>query len=257
MDVDEVLEQLGLSKTEAKVYRCLLEESPLPAATVADRAGASRSSVYLILRSLADKGLIEAGAGYGSRYHAAPPDQALAALLERERAELRAHEQHVDQVLPQLVELFDRCAGQDGEVVEILRTPKVVAERFDRLQSEAVETIDVMIQGPIEVGGSNEAEAAALRRGVRVRVVYGRRVLADPEVSRYLDEWASAGEQARCYPGDLPMKFALFDSHTVVMPLSGPSSGGVAAIIVRHPELAAALEMVFSSLWHQAEPLKP
>jgi HTH-type transcriptional regulator, sugar sensing transcriptional regulator len=255
MDVAPVLELLGLSKTEAKVYWLLLGEPPLPAATIADLTRTSRSSVYLVLRSLADKGLVEAGAGYSSRYHAAPPQQALPALLERERAELRTREQHVDQVLPQLSERFDNSTGEDGEILELLRTPRVVGERFDRLQSEARHTIDIVVRGPIQVGGVNEAETAALRRGVRTRAIYDRSVLTDPSVTRHLDAWTAQGEQARWYANDLPMKFAVFDSHTVLMPLVSPTVQGVAAIVVRHRELAAGLEFLFATLWAEAEPL--
>jgi HTH-type transcriptional regulator, sugar sensing transcriptional regulator len=256
MDVEPVLELLGLSKTEAKVYRCLLGESALPAASIADLTRTSRSSVYTVLRSLADKGLVEAGAGYSSRYHAAPPQQALPALLERERAELRTREEHVDQVLPELTELFDNRAGEGGEILELLRTTKVVGERFDRLQSEARHTINVVVRGPIEIGGENEEEVAAMRRGVRTRAIYDRSSLADPSVSKYLDDWTAEGEQARWYAEDLPMKFAVFDSHTVLMPLVAPAVQGVAAIVVRHRELAAGLEFLFATLWEAAEPLE-
>ena len=256
MDTESLLEQLGLSKTEAKVYLCLLGEAPLPAATIADRTGTSRSSVYLVLRSLVDKGLIDAGAGYSSRYHAAPPDRALAALLEREQQELENRRQQVEQVLPDLSTLFEQSTGADGELVEILRTPSLVGQRFDRLQSEARESIDVVVRGPLQVGGSNEAELGALRRGVQARAIYDNAILADPVVAKNLSSWTSGGEQARVYPGALPMKFALFDAHTVVMPLVAPGVTGVVAIIVRNHELAAALEFLFDTLWSASEPLK-
>src|SRR3954447_23275627 len=128
-ETEALLEDLGLSKTEAKVYLCLLGEAPLPAATIADRTATSRSSVYLILRSLVDKGLIDAGAGYSSRYHAAPPDRALAALLERDRLELDNRRQQVKRMLPDLTTLFEQNSRADGELVEILRTPSLVGER--------------------------------------------------------------------------------------------------------------------------------
>lgn len=256
METEALLEDLGLSKTEAKVYLCLLGQAPLPAATIADRTGTSRSSVYLILRSLVDKGLIDAGAGYSSRYHAAPPDRALTALLERERIEHENRKHQVEQVLPDLTELFEQSSGADGEIVEILRTPSLVGERFDRLQSQAEKTIDIVVRGPLQVGGSNEAELAALRRGVRARAIYADAILTDPVVARGLGAWTGEGEQARVYPGELPMKFALFDSHTVVMPLVAPGVTGVVAIIVRNKELAAALEFLFDTLWTASEPLK-
>jgi sugar-specific transcriptional regulator TrmB len=105
IQLEETLEQLGLTKTEAKVYLCLLDQSPLPAAAIADLVGTSRNSVYLVLRSLVAKGLIDAGAGCSSRYHAAPPHRALTGLIERNKAELAARERHVVQALPELTEL--------------------------------------------------------------------------------------------------------------------------------------------------------
>jgi HTH-type transcriptional regulator, sugar sensing transcriptional regulator len=254
--LETLLEQLGLTKTEAKVYVCLLDQSPLPAATIADQTGTSRSSVYLVLRSLVGKGLIDAGAGYSSRYHAAPPDQALAGLLERNRAEVETRQRQVDRMLPDLTQLFERNQSADGELVEILRTPTLIGSRFDRLQSEATEIIDIVVRGPLQVGGSNDAEMAALRRGVKCRGIYDRNVLAEPSIERNLADWTRQGEQARLYPGDLPMKFAIFDVHTVLMPLVAPGVTGVVAIIVRNKELAATLTFLFDTLWDRSEPLE-
>lgn len=255
MDVEGLLEQSGLTRTEAKVYLCLLGQSPLPAATIADQTGTSRSAVYVVLRSLVDKGCIDAGAGYSSKYRAVPPERALVGLVERDRAELAERERHVDDALPRLAELFEQTIPPDGEIVEVLRTPKVVGERFDRLQAEARETIDIVVRGPVEVGGANEAELAALRRGVRARAIYDTAVLGEPAVARNLNHWAKAGEEARVHPGQLPMKFAIFDGRAVVMPLAAPGLPGVVAIIVRSEELAAALGLLFTTLWEGAQPL--
>jgi HTH-type transcriptional regulator, sugar sensing transcriptional regulator len=254
--LDLLLQQLGLTKAEAKVYLCLLDQSPLPASTIADLTGTSRSSVYLVLRSLVGKGLIDAGAGYSSRYHAAPPRRALSSLLDRERADLSARERQVEQTLPELTELFERNQSADGELVEILRTPALIGERFNRLQTECQATIDIVVRGPLQVGGPNDAELKALRRGVRCRAIYDRDVLAEPSIDGNLIAWTAQGEQARLYPGDLPMKFAVFDSHTVLMPLVAPGVSGLIAIIVRNPELAATLTFLFDTLWKGSEPLE-
>jgi HTH-type transcriptional regulator, sugar sensing transcriptional regulator len=254
--LEQTLEQLGLTKTEAKVYLCLLDRSPLPASSIADLAGTSRSAVYLVLRSLVGKGLIDAGAGYSSRYYAAQPQRALESLLERDRIELADRERHVHEALPELTELFENNHVDDEELVEILRTPTLIGERFDRLQSEAQQTIDIVVRGPLQVGGPNEAELAALRRGVRARAIYDRNVLTEPSIDRNLTAWTTQGEQARLYPGDLPMKFAVFDSHTVLMPLVAPGVTGMVAIIVRNPELAATLTFLFDTLWERSELLE-
>ncbi|WP_162606415.1 TrmB family transcriptional regulator [Jiangella asiatica] len=255
MQTETLLEDLGLSKTEARVYLCLLEQSPLAAGTIADLTGTSRSSVYLILRSLVDKGLVDAGAGYNSRYQPAAPDRALAGLLARGRDELREREKRVETALPDLMKLFQDNAGSDGEIVEILRTPKLVGERFDRLHAAAEHTVDFVVREPVQLGGTNQAELDALGRGVRARAVYDRAVMGNASIARNIDAWVEAGEQARVYDGELPMKFAVFDSHTVVMPLFTPGVSGVVAIIVRSRELAGALGFLFQTLWERSSPL--
>jgi len=251
-----MLERLGLTKSEARVYLCLLERSPLSAAAIADLAETSRSSVYLVLRSLVEKGLVDAGAGYNSRYQPAPPDRALAGLLDHERAELERREQLVQTALPQLAQMYEQRTPVEGEIVEILRTPTVVAERFDRLQSEAQETIDIVVRGPVQVGGPNQAELDALRRGVRARAIYDESVVQHPAVAQHLAEWMSFGEQARLFRGDLHMKYAVFDGHTVLMPLVAPGVSGVVVIIVRNSELGAALGYLFETLWADSESLE-
>jgi HTH-type transcriptional regulator, sugar sensing transcriptional regulator len=176
--------------------------------------------------------------------------------MERSRAELEARERHVEQALPDLTELYEQNQSADVELVEILRTPALIGSRFDRLQSESQETIDIVVRGPLQVGGSNEAELAALRRGVRCRAIYDRNVLAEPSIEGNLDAWRTQGEQARLYPGDLPMKFAVFDTQTVLMPLVAPGVTGLLAIIVRNKELAATLTFLFDTLWEGSEPLE-
>lgn len=257
MQTESLLEELGLTKTEARVYLCLLEQSPLAAGTIADITGTSRSSVYLILRSLVDKGLVDAGAGYSSRFAPSAPDVAFAGLLERDREELRERERNLETALPDLMRRFGSHGGGDGELVEILRTPKLVGDRFDRLHAAAEETVDIVVRRPIQVGGTNQPELDALARGVRVRAIYDHGLMHHPAVAENIGAWMAAGERARVFHGDLPMKWAVFDGHTVLTPLFAPGVGGVVALIVRSRELAGALGLLFDTLWAAAEPVEP
>lgn len=257
MQTESLLEELGLTKTEARIYLCLLEQSPLTAGTIADLTGTSRSSVYLILRSLVDKGLVDAGAGYSSRFQPSAPDVAFAGLLERGREELRERERQVRTALPDLMRRFESSAAGEGELVEILRTPKLVGDRFDRLHAASQQSIDIVVRGPVQLGGTNQPELDALARGVRARAVYDRGLMRHPSIADNIGAWIHAGEDARVFHGDLPMKFAVFDGHTVLMPLFAPGVGGVVALIVRSRELAGALGLLFDTLWTASIPIDP
>ena len=75
------LQELGLLPAEAQVYLALVRNGALSGTAVASVTGFPRSSVYLTLNSLLDKGLIEGGPAHGSRFSVVPPNKALPSLV--------------------------------------------------------------------------------------------------------------------------------------------------------------------------------
>src|SRR5437870_8828493 len=90
------LTQLGLTPTEAQVYVVLIQNAAMGATAIAAATSLARTAVYPALGSLVDKGLVDAGEGYGSRFSAVPAEQALPHLMAADKEELvnqigRAH----------------------------------------------------------------------------------------------------------------------------------------------------------------------
>ncbi|TDD64031.1 hypothetical protein E1262_29435 [Jiangella aurantiaca] len=84
-----LLTTLGLTHVETEVYVALLGQGPMPAKAICENVHHAQSSVYLALRALIDKGVVEGGGGYSARYHAVPPRRALQALLDHAAQEMR------------------------------------------------------------------------------------------------------------------------------------------------------------------------
>lgn len=253
------LEKLGLSGPEAQIYLTLFRAArPLGASALAGSTGISRSNVYLALNVLADLGLVEAEAGYGSRFSAVLPDQALPALVLRKAQELQECKRRASDLVKQLQSMpRPTDTSSEGEVIQVLRDPRVITERFDRLQLEAERQIEVCVKAPFFMGPvENTAQEKALRRGIRGRGLYERAVLDAPEVRPYLESWVAKGEEARIYDGELPHKLALFDRQTVLLPLFLPGDQ-VRTLFIRHQPLARSLGMLFDTLWERAEPITP
>src|SRR5882762_8201890 len=106
-DFQTELQELGLLPAEAHVYLALVRNGALGGSALASITGFPRSSVYLTLNSLLDKGLIEGGAGHGSRFSVGPPDQALPHLVLQEKEAISQREKvaaHLGQRLSSLVE---------------------------------------------------------------------------------------------------------------------------------------------------------
>ena len=268
------LEALGLSPAEAGVYLALIEaETRLSAQAIADSTGTARSSVYQVVRSLADKGLVEGGAGYGGRYSAVSPEEGLPNLIERER-EMLVEKEGLAKELAKLLASSFGDGPIEKDVVEILRNPRVIADRFDRLQLEAQDEINGLVKAPLlSPRHSNPIEDKVLRRGVRVRALYESAVLDNKEIAPYIGRWVEAGEEARIYEGILPMKLQLFDARTALLPLEVTAAAPpqteaieelldnrrerhqITAIIIRHPSLGAGLKVLFDTLWERGRPL--
>ena len=249
------LEQLGLSPGEAQIYLALLNHGSLGASAIATATGIPRTSVYPTLCSLADKGMVEGGTGYGSRFSAIPPDQALPALIVREKAELVQRELLAGELAQRLSPLIDPSDGAPEELLQVLRSPQVISERFYRLQMEAESSIDLIIKAPIlSPARGNPAQKKAQKRGVRVRGLYEEATVEDSAIKPFLKQWIESGEEARVYPGELPHKLVIFDKQNVLLTLVMPGNQ-TKAVLVRHPQLARSQTILFEALWDRAEPL--
>jgi sugar-specific transcriptional regulator TrmB len=259
------LQRLGLASAEADLYLRLLSEGALSAAALASATGLQRTAVYPVLDSLRQKGLVESGEGYGSRFSAARPDKAFSLLVAREREAISQRARLAEEELVERSRLADAVAqklksigepsGFNGasELVQVIRDPRVVQERVGRLQQEAKEQIDVFTKPPY-FARTNPGEQQSLRRGLQVRSLYERSGLNDPLVASNLAQWMAAGEQARVIEQELPHKLAIFDRQTVVMPLP-LGSDQMRTLIIRHPQLAKSLGLAFEFLWSQAKPI--
>lgn len=248
------LEQLGLSAAEAGIYLTLLRNGPLGASAIAAATDIQRTSVYPALSSLADKGLIEEGAGHRGRFSPLPPQTALPALIARQEESLlrrRALAQDLAETLEATAETNE--VGAD-DFVQVLRDPRAGVDRFTRLELEAEESMDIFTKPPFFNRNENAPQLKAMNRGVRVRSIYERAAVDDPAVKPHLHKWLGGGEEGRIYDGVLPHKMAIFDSKVVLMPMIMPADQ-TRILIIRNAELAQSFSLAFQHVWERSEPL--
>lgn len=82
MKLDIVLKNIGLSKSEAKIYLSLLELGEANLKEIADKAGIPRTSLYTPVRNLTEKGIVEFYKKKGRRYYLASPPEKVLRLYE-------------------------------------------------------------------------------------------------------------------------------------------------------------------------------
>ena len=85
MDSEKILEELGLSKNEAKTYLCLLKTGACAAGEIAKKSKLHRSNVYDALERLQKKGLVGHITKEDTKiYQASNPNTLLTMLKEKE-----------------------------------------------------------------------------------------------------------------------------------------------------------------------------
>jgi predicted DNA-binding transcriptional regulator len=261
-DYQARLEKWGLSPLEAQVYLALVSHSQtLRAAAVAAAAGIPRPSVYPVLESLVEKGMVKNGEGYGSEFAAIDPSKALPRLIAGEKEKLAERELLTD-TLVQGLGLLARAKPKtsETELIEVLRDPRIRGERFQQLQREAtreVDTLSSIANVPLpQRRTGNPALCQSLRRSIKHRVIYEPALLEHEYIAPYLKGWIQLGEEARVYKGHLPLRFALFDEKIAWMPLEvNAPRHPVVSLVIRHHALGQTLRLLFDYLWNESEPL--
>ncbi len=98
MDHQELLQSLGLSKNEAKIYETLLRQGEVGVGVISEKSGVHRRNVYDSLNRLMEKGLVfEVVESVENKYQACEPKKLTEIVIEKLEA--------VDKALPELEKL--------------------------------------------------------------------------------------------------------------------------------------------------------
>jgi sugar-specific transcriptional regulator TrmB len=99
---EKYLQEIGLSEKEAQVYLALLQVDNESIQDLAKRSGINRTTVYPVLETLENKGLVsEVQVGKKVHYEAAPPER-LETFVERQKVVLQERSERLKDVIPQI-----------------------------------------------------------------------------------------------------------------------------------------------------------
>ena len=100
--LEKYLEEIGLSDKEASVYLALLATDNSSVIELAGKTKIKRPTVYVILESLAKKGLVsETTVGKKTHYQAEPPER-LETFIERQKIALDERAKRLKDIIPQI-----------------------------------------------------------------------------------------------------------------------------------------------------------
>ena len=127
----QILEEIGLTKTEIKIYLTLLKLGQSTTTKIIKEAGIHASKVYVFLDKLIQKGLVSYVIKSNKKHFSATEPEFLKEFLKEKQREILEQEEEIDKILPQLNSI--KKSGEDiiqSEIYEGLRGAKSVYEKI-------------------------------------------------------------------------------------------------------------------------------
>src|SRR3989338_8455144 len=113
----QILEEIGLTNSEIKVYLALLELGSEKKGPIVKKAGITSSKIYEVIDKLIEKGLASYVIKDKVKYFSAAPPSRIKEYLKEKELKIKEQEQIFEKILPSL-ELKQRLVkkGTDAEV---------------------------------------------------------------------------------------------------------------------------------------------
>ncbi|MGH3331283.1 MAG: helix-turn-helix transcriptional regulator [Nocardioidaceae bacterium] len=247
-----MLENIGIAPQHEAVYRALLRAPHSTVAALACSLGREEEAVGAAVRRLEDLGLLTRTTDRPPRLVPARPDAAIGVLVAQRRLELDRVEGSA-RTLVQEMQVQDQ--HRPDNLLEVVVGQQAIAARFAQLLTGTTEELLVLDRPPYasEPESSDARVRGLLGDGVTVRGIYSPDSLAVPGAVDEAYSAAGAGESSRMHP-QVPMKLAVFDRSTALLPLSVDQMVD-SALVVHQCSLLDALVQMFLLLWDQALPV--
>lgn len=149
-DTEIQLEQIGLNKSEIKVYLSLLKLGASSTGPIINESKTANSKVYEVLEKLIQKGLVSHFTKEGVKYYKAASPKMILQYLEDKKKEIESQETKINEILPMLLQ-FEKEKEEDKQA-SIFSGPRGVKTAFINLVDELKAGDEVHIMGVYNFG---------------------------------------------------------------------------------------------------------
>jgi hypothetical protein len=245
-----VLEAVGIDPRHELVFRSVLAVPRPTLAEVAAATGLAPDEVDEAIGTLEELGFLARVAD--DCLVPVRPDAVVEALAAQRRLELDLASAAA-RVLAREMQAQDQHRPEN--LVEVVVGRDDIATRFAQLVDSTRETLLVLDRPPYVADGDDTHDRIRRRlaAGVEVRAIYASDSLDVDDVLPEALRVAEEGVASRMHP-QVPMKLAIFDQATALLPLSGDRLLS-SALVVHRSSLVEALCELFELLWRDALPV--
>ena len=258
------LHDIGLNAYESQAYLVLIGHMQFKALDVASRANIPRAKIYEVLNSLVDKGFVRVVHGKTKQFSAVEPKLALEGYLSRRRErflrEWEDRQQLAVALSDDLAAIFQNGTHGDSRLdyLRIIGDTRQIIEEYRNMLLQTSNEYLEFARPPYGVDPGHEPIVKSLAdRGTTCKLMFDSAEVQTPGRRNQLVHLADAGADVRV-GRNLPMKLALFDSHSGMISLDDPvvSHQKITALVFEHRSLGTAMRTLFVDLWNRGTKLE-
>jgi sugar-specific transcriptional regulator TrmB len=242
-----ILEEIGLTKTESKIYLALLKLGQTTTTNIVRESGVHASKVYEFLDRLISKGLVSHVIKSNKKYFSASEPSALKEFLKEKKKQISQQEEKVENILPQLKAIQkSRKDIIKSETYEGLNGAKSVYEKIlDVLNKSEVQYVigAPKIGNELLEGYLLEWHKRRIKKGIHCRYIYDSNAR----------EYGSVREkmkftEVKYLPDNIvsPMWIEVFENNVLIGHIKGKNT---VLFLIEDKEIAKGYLDYFKLIW--------
>lgn len=240
-----VLESIGLTKNESKVYLSILRLGSASAGEVTNNSGVHRRNVYDSIERLMKKGLVGHVTRDKIKYFEVSDPNNLRTQLQKQKDEIKQKEELLDSVLPQLLVTKN---GKQSEDVKIFRGKESRKIIFEDILNTGKDNCVLGAHTPSKLSQPfmKKWHRRRVDRGIKNRLIYNKPDPYSEEVSRF------PLTEVRFMPHEIDTKSAInIYGNKVAMLLW--SNDQPITILIDNKNIADDFRAYFNVLWNKSK----
>jgi len=244
-----VLEEIGLTKGEAKVYLSLLSLGLTTTGPIVRESGVSASKVYKVLARLAKKGLVSYIVKKRTKFFRAADPERLLDFLELRERKIKREKNSLEKLIPALKKKRGALSREQSvevfEGVEGIKTSRIKAQE----NLEKGDTMNILGASKDSTGKFygfwKHYQAMREKKGVKTRLLFDR---TTPE--KWVKEFGSPKlNEAKYLPHDIVTPSWFMTAGPFVQ-IGVPSENPI-SILIKNRDIADSFNQYFSGLWNK------
>ncbi len=239
---EELLEEIGLTQGETKVYLALLELGSSTVGPIVNKSGVAYSNVYNILKRLKQKGLVTSVKKSKTKHFQAVEPYSLKEYLEEKEDKIQAQKERLKTAIPELKQLHKEEERQEAEVFE---NYKGVRAAYEKLVEEA-EKIDFLYFYQEE--NVNKVDQFYQRIWTLFQDVEMRGITQEEYQERDFMEEIKQSVEMRFVDFPVPSNIDITGDKVLIISWKKPT-----AILIKSKDTAQQLQEYFDNLWKVAD----